>query len=79
MTLRSMIPATALLVAIPWVADVAAAAPMGAAPGDSAMPVQQVDWRGGPHGEWLPTQSGYSSAAYGYGYDYGYEEPQHAK
>lgn len=72
MTLRSMIPATVLLAAIPWVAGAAVAAPMGAALGDSVMPVQHVNWRGGPRGERLP-MGNYGSPAYGYGYDYDYD------
>jgi hypothetical protein len=75
MTLSWKIPAAVLPIALACFASSAAADPMTVAPPASASAAQQVDWRGGPKGQWVPDQSyGYGGPWYGYGYgaDYAY-------
>jgi hypothetical protein len=62
--------ATALLGAMVCLAGAAGAAPVGTTSHDSA--VQQVDYRGGPKGEWLPDWGPGAYAYAGAGYDYNY-------
>jgi hypothetical protein len=71
MTLFWKIPTTALPVAIACLAGAAAATSMPAALEASALPVQQVDYRGGPKGEWIPDYGYPYRYDYGYGYGYG--------